>query len=227
MITSAANPHIKDLHKLNQKKTRQEKGLFLIEGYHLVEEAKKANCLIEVLSTEEYDFENTTLVKPHIIGKLSTSKNPQPIIGVCKFIEHNEVPNKLIYLDVSDPINLGTLIRSAVGFGFGVLLSPNSVDEYNSKVLRGTQGALFHSYVERISLEDAIQKYDYTVFAADMNGSTSFDVPEKVLLIMGNESAGLEEYVKNKFHLIKIETKSIESLNLSVAGSILMHQLKG
>lgn len=226
MITSTTNQHIKELHKLKQKKTRKEQGLFLIEGYHLVEEAKRANCLVEVLSTEEYDFENVTLVKEHIIEKLSSSKNPQPIIGVCKFVESNVVPNKLIYLDVSDPVNLGTLIRSAVGFGFGILLSPNSVDEYNSKVLRGTQGALFNAYIERIELGVALEKYEYTVFAADMNGSTSFEVPEKVLLVMGNESAGIDSFSKENLTLIKVETEVIESLNLSVAGSILMHLLK-
>ncbi len=227
MITSASNNHIKELHKLKQKKYRLESQSFLVEGYHLVEEAKKAGVLKEVLSTEEYDFEQNTLVKEFLIEKLSSTKSPQNVIGVCNFKENRKELNKYIYLDVSDPINLGTLIRSAVGFGFGIILSLDSVDEYNPRVLRGSQGAIFYASIERMSLQDTISKYpDYTVFAADMNGTEVHDVPEKVLLVMGNESSGLSKEIKEKFELIKIDTEVIESLNLSVAGSILMHKMK-
>lgn len=228
MITSATNQHIKDLHKLKQKKHRVEKKLYLVEGYHLVEEAKKANVLKEVLTTEDYDFDNVTLVKEFIIEKLSSTKSPQSIIGVCEMRELDEKRSKYIYLDVSDPINLGTLIRSAVGFGFGIVLSPDSVDEYNSRVLRGSQGAFFNASVQRMTLNETISKYsDYELFAADMTGGEVFESPEKLLLIMGNESSGLPQEVKEKVQLIGITTETIESLNLSVAGSILMHQLKG
>ncbi len=227
MITSLTNNHVKELNKLSQKKHRQSAGLFLVEGHHLVEEAKKQGCLVEVLSTEEYDFDKVTLVKKHIIEKLASTKHPQTVIGVCTFPSIAKDSDKVIYLDVTDPVNLGTLIRSAVGFGFNIILSENSCDEFSPKVLRGTQGAIFHTSIERMDLNSALSKYeDYQAVAADMSGEEEFTVPSKVLLVMGNESLGLTDEVKQNMKLVRIETDVIESLNLSVAGSILMHKLK-
>lgn len=227
MITSVTNNHIKELHKLKTKKHRIEQGKFLVEGYHLVEEAIKAGCMLEVLCTEEYDFDNTTLVTPHIIEKLSSTKSPQNIIGVCSFFKKSSESEKYIYLDVSDPVNLGTLIRSAAGFGFNVILSHESCDEYSSKVLRGSQGAIFYTQIERMSFDEAVERYPYTIYAADMNGTTDFEPVDQLILVMGNESAGLKEDLRLNSKLIRIDTQVIESLNLSVAGSILMHKLKG
>jgi len=228
MITSLTNQKVKELVKLQNKKNRIAAGLFLVEGFHLVEEAMKAGVLVEVLSTEEYNFKKNTLVTEHIIEKLANTKAPQGVIGVCEFPNIDIVSNKILVLDISNPINLGTLLRSALGFGFKkVILSKNSCDEFSDKVLRGSQGAIFHIEIERMELAEVIEKYsDYEILAADMSGATEFAVPEKVVLILGNESFGLPDEIKASTKLISIDTDSIESLNLSVAGSILMHTLK-
>lgn len=229
MITSLTNKRVKELAKLHTKKHRIIAGQFLVEGFHLVEEAKKANLLKEVLSTTDYGFENTTLVMEHVLEKLASTKSPQGIIGVVEFPNLTIESNKVLVLDVSNPINLGTLLRSALGFGFKkVILTENSCDEFSDKVLRGSQGAIFHLDIERMSFNDVLAKYsDYEILAADMGGETEIEAPVKVVLILGNESLGLPEEIKENTKLISIQTETIESLNLSVAGSILMHQLKG
>ena len=105
-------------------------------------------------------------------------------------------------------------------------MTENSCDEFNDKVLRGSQGSIFHLEIVRMSMLEVIDHYpDHLMLSADMNGDTEFASEEKVVLILGNESLGLPNEVKNKTKTISIQTEKIESLNLAVAGSILMYQL--
>jgi TrmH family RNA methyltransferase len=115
----------------------------------ITEEAYKAGVLLEVVQTDDYtgNFSvYTTYVTYDVIKKLSNTQNPQRVIGVCKKIDEKEIGNKIVILeDLQDPGNLGTIIRSSVAFNVDtIVVSNNTVDIYNDKVLRSSEGMLFH-----------------------------------------------------------------------------------
>ena len=149
IITSLNNEHIKELNKLKEKKYRDQEGLFLLEGEHLVIEALKHNTIEELIVLEDTSFESdnikTTIVSKEVMKKLSSMDSYPSVIGVSKKIEEKEMGNKVLILeDIQDPGNLGTMIRSAVAFDIDtIILSPKTVDLYNSKVIRATQGMIF------------------------------------------------------------------------------------
>ncbi|QVK20441.1 RNA methyltransferase [Mycoplasmatota bacterium] len=229
MIKSLTNNKIKYINSLNNKKNRLKEKKFLVEGFHLVEEAKSSGALLEVLCTENYDFENVTIVTKEIIDKISKSLSPQKIIGVCKITEIKNDSNRILILDdISDPGNLGTLIRSAVGFGFSkIIVSKDTCDIYNDKVLRSTQGAIFKVEIIKGDLLTEIAKLNgYNILGSALNGKglSNHTVDGKIAIILGNESRGISKEILNICDdVVFIETDTIESLNVATAGSILMY----
>lgn len=228
-ITSVNNQLIKDTTKLHQKKHRDKTGLFLIEGYHLYEEALKSD-LIETVFTTDYSIQgdNVVEVTQQVLEKLSQTKTPQPVLTVCKKIYKRELSNKILILEeVQDPGNLGTLMRSALAFGFKTIVLDNTVDIYNDKVLRSTQGAIFNINIIESNTIDFMEKYsDYTYFGTEMFGTNLLSVskPKKVAIILGNEGSGISQKVLEKTRQnITIKMQETESLNVGVAGSIIMH----
>lgn len=235
-IESVNNEYIKELAKLKNKKYRDAKKMFLVEGYHLVKEAKEK--LIEVLIVDEKDkiegIENI-LVNKEIIKKISTTDSPQPIIGICKYFENNnnEYGHKIVVLDdLQDPGNVGTIIRSALGFGVdSVVLSNNSVDIYNEKVIRATQGAIFKVKVFRediINTIEKIKKDGIKVLGTSLENGVNlnnFAKLDKYCLVLGNEGNGVsKEVLEVCDQNIFVEmNKEMESLNVAIAGAIIMH----
>ena len=231
MITSLTNEKIKEYTKLNQSKYREEKGMFIVEGPHLVEEANKLGLLVEVITTDPKI--NGTLVNEAVMKKLSNTVHPVKVLGVCKFIKKNELTSKVLVLDtISDPTNLGTLLRSAVAFGFEtVFVSNGSVDCYNDKVIRGSQGAIFKINIIKGDLISFLSKIKNTHQILGTNVRIGKDVTKVELkpnlaLILGNEARGMCEEA-NKFtdDNLFIKMNNTESLNVSVAGSILMYEI--
>lgn len=236
-ITSVNNTYIKELMLLNNKKTRDEKKLFLVEGYHLVNEAYMASKLECVLITREEDeLANirNILVNESIIDKLSTSVTPQKIIGVCRGGYSDEIKgDRFVLLDgVSDPGNIGTIIRSAVGFKVDqIILSKESCDCYNSKVLRSTQGGIFNVGLVKMDLTKAIEqlkKMGVKVIGTSLTGDNISDFSSsRYALVLGNEAHGVQSDIQalcDQNVLIKTEP-ALESLNVGVAGSIMMYEL--
>ena len=149
LYTSCENKKIKDIKKLNSKKYRDINKKFIVEGEHLVEEALKANLLLEVLVEDGYNYSINSIVNyatVNVLKYISNLDNPPKVIGICKMKEEYQLNNRLLILDgVQDPGNLGTIIRSSVAFNItDIVLSDNCVDLYNSKVIRATQGMLFN-----------------------------------------------------------------------------------
>ena len=161
MIESINNEQIKEIRKLKDKKYRDESNLFLVEGDHLVKEAYKAGYLKKLILTEDiYDFDvEKLLVSDKVIKSISELNNTK-VIGVCKKLSTNlDLSKNVLILDgVQDPGNLGTIIRSCVAFNINnLVLSETSVDLYNSKVIRSTQGMIFNINIIRDDLKNTIK----------------------------------------------------------------------
>ena len=231
MITSLTNEKIKEYSKLNQSKYREEKGMFIVEGPHLVDEADKLGLLVEVITTDPNV--KGTLVNEAVMKKLSNTVHPVKVLGVCKFIKKNELTSKVLVLDtISDPTNLGTLLRSAVAFGFDtVFLSNGSVDCYNDKVIRGSQGAIFKINILKGDLISFLEKIKKTHQILGTNvrvgkDVTTVELKPQLALILGNEARGMCEEANNfTDENLFIKMHNTESLNVSVAGSILMYEI--
>ena len=138
IISSVENKKIKEIIKLKNKKYRDEYKMFIVEGEHLVKEAYKNNCLIEVFSLEQSGYENETIITPNVMKKIASLASSPSIIGICK-MKNNDiiVGDKILILDnIQDPGNLGTIIRSAVAFNIDtIVLSTDTVSLYNEKTL--------------------------------------------------------------------------------------------
>ncbi len=240
-ITSVNNQLIKDLFSLQQKKARLAQNKFLIEGLHLVEEAYKTNNLEIVLSTDETllsNFKNTKniLVNDLIINKLSTTKNPQNIIGVSPIKEnkYTEAYQYVVLDGINDPGNLGTIIRTSLALGVNnLILSNNTVDVYNEKVVRATQGAIFKANIYYTDLKEIYTKLkqeNIKIITTSLNAKKTLNEIEKIekfALVVGNEANGISEVsIKNQDETIIIPIKNdIESLNVAVAASIVLYTL--
>ena len=238
IIESIDNNKIKNIRKLKEKKYRDSEKLFLVEGEHLVLEAYKSNCLKEVILCErEIDLEVEKIyVTPKVMSSISEMPSKVDIIGVCSIKDNNiDLEDNVLILDgVQDPGNLGAILRSAVAFNIkNVILSKDSVDLYNNKVLRSAQGMNFHLNVIRDDLEIVINKLkdnNFTVYGTDVvNGIDIKDVQRvgKYAIIMGNEGNGISEKVKalvDKNIYIDMN-KNCESLNVAVSASIILYEL--
>lgn len=239
MITSVKNETIKEIMKLKQKKYRDEQGLFLIEGYHLVEEARKHHCIKTIITTLSDSFEEETIyVSADVMKKLAFTLSPQPIMAICYKREHSlkELNGyRYLLLDrVQDPGNVGTIMRSALAFGYDMLImSKDCVDLYNDKVIRSTQGALFELDVCVCDLSEAIVKLNESgidVYATCLEGGQDIGVyerKEKMAFVMGNEGQGVSQGVLDLCqHRVYIPIQSVESLNVGVAAAITMYHFR-
>lgn len=238
MIESINNERVKKWTKLGSKKYQEESGLFLIEGEHPIEEAFKCGVLREVIILEGniYPYENSTIVTEEVMRKITSLTSPPKIIGVVEHLQPREEKGRVLLLDrISDPGNLGTIIRSAVAFGIDtIVLSPESVSIYNPKVLRATEGLIFHLNIITEALEDTIQRLKmngYKVYATDVqNGSLveEVDFESKTAIVMGSEARGVSPSIRNlcdAFLYIEMH-EACESLNVGVATSIILYELE-
>ncbi len=235
MITSVNNSKIKNYTKLKQKKYQKENKLFIIEGDHLVREAIKNNYIKEIflLKNEKNIYGKVTYVTKEVLKKLSSLKKPPKVIAICNFIKPREIKgNVLILSDIKDPGNAGTIIRSAVAFNYDtIIFSEESVSLYNSKVINATEGMLFNINIITANVKDIIKelkKRNYYIYGTDViNGNSPTKTNEKHALLIGNESKGLDKNIKQLVdeNLFIPMNPLCESLNASVAASILMYTL--
>ena len=243
IITSKANSVVKNAKKLHQKKYR--KSSYLIEGWHLFEEAVQAGVTIEkIFALETYrdklaSFSQTVWVSEDILLDLSDSQTPQGIVAVVQKEEVGQVDmsqGKFLFLeDVQDPGNVGTIIRTTDAAGYtGVIVSDKSADIYSLKTLRSMQGSHFHLPIYRMSsqrlLEEA-KKVGIPVLATTLSkDSVDYrELPpiENFVLVMGNEGQGISPLMaESADQLVHISMKGqAESLNVAVAAGILIFHL--
>ena len=240
IITSLDNDNVKKWKKLCKNKYRDEFGIYLVEGEHLVEEAYKSGVLdkVIVLDGEDYSYNNIIYVSYEVMKAISSLDTPNKIMGVCKKKESSELLGKryLLLDGVQDPGNLGTIVRSAVAFNIDtIVLSDDTVDLYNPKVLRSTQGMIFHTnIIERdlVSVIDELHNMGITVYGTDVNNgidARELSILDKTsfALVMGNEGNGVRREVKELCdkNLYINMNENVESLNVGVATSILLYEL--
>ena len=242
LITSLDNDKVKKYIKLKEKKYRDKTGEFIVEGSHLVLEAYKQGLVEELILEKEEVFpisiDNIVYMPMDLINKISSVETPQTVMALCKKKEESEELGNHILLvdDVQDPGNLGTIIRSAVAFNIDtVVLSNNTVDLYNPKTIRSTQGMFFHINVIRRDIKDVIERikeesipvYGTLVeHGSDVRELNNSD-KERFALVVGNEGNGVRKEITDmcdKNLYIKMNS-DVESLNVGVATSILLYEL--
>lgn len=254
MITSTSNQQIKEAARLIKKaKERKNQGLFVVEGFKMVKEASMLGLVEKVYLSEELDRreeqerlgfvleqESYEWVKKEVFKSLSDTMTPQGVLAVVKMPEYTleelfAKQNLLFLEDIRDPGNVGTMVRTAEGASFGgVVLSKESADLFNPKVVRSTMGSIFrmpYYYVE--SIPDAVlqaKEKGFQVFGTHLGGEHSYTQESylgKTGIVIGNESKGMsEETAEAVSTLVKIPMGgNVESLNAAVAAAVMMYEV--
>jgi TrmH family RNA methyltransferase len=249
-ILSVKNTRIKELKKLHKKKYREESHSYLIEGFHLIEEAvKNKQTLKQVYITqrglqqwgswiEEQQLANIFLVSDEVMNSLSDLPTPQGILAVVPItqLENVQLKGSWLLLDnVQDPGNVGTMIRTADAAGLtGIILGEGTADIYSTKVMRSMQGSNFHLPILSMNLKEAVQLFKeqrIPVYGTELNEFAvvynKIEPQKDFALIMGNEGQGVSKELlaladKNLYIPIKGQA---ESLNVGIAAGILMYHL--
>ena len=234
-----------DARKLQQKKFRTQSGHFLVEGEHLILELQKAAETYPEFShstlfvTErQSDIKTsfpTRIINERQMKQISGTQSPQGIIAAVPFPEKRPAQpgEQAIYLhEVQDPGNLGTIIRSLVWFGgFRLLLSPNSVDPFNDKVVRSSMGAIFHAPLEtEVELGDLQARYP-RIACLDMQGEPlkAPGLSDIDAFVFGNEARGVPSELLSQPNVQARTipgTGLVESLNLGSAVNLCLYEIK-
>lgn len=253
---SITNAELKKVHSLASRKGRRESGQFLAEGIRLLEEAFRFNIRPHqvfwtpaAISTRGKELVSKFVsqkvpcleVSPSQLERMADARTAQGLLAVFKQRDHDleelmkgKIRSILVADGVSDPGNVGTLIRSAVAFGFdAVALTEKSADPYSPKVVRSTVGALFgiklaQATAERIAL--LASTHNWRVVVADIDGADEFEQvtrklrKQKLLLVLGSEASGPTEVLKetSDVRCFIAHEPGVESLNSAIAGSMLM-----
>ena len=253
IITSKDNEIIKNIRKLKEKKYRDANNEYLIEGIKLIKEAVEEKAKIKLIvvceeSIEDGDIDQKLLyeiakydciyVNKKVFSILTDVQNPQGILAVIEKKNNEENINYkediIVVLDgIQDPGNLGTILRTIDSVGLSqVIVSKETADSYNPKVVRSTMGAIFR--VNVIESEDLLQtlknlkKHKYKIMATSLETNNSiYDVDyNKKVLVIGNEANGVSkevlEYADEKIKIPMIG--KTESLNASVATAVILYE---
>ena len=244
IITSTDNAKIVACRKLADKKYRRANGSYLVEGERLIADAIRHGAIVTDIFVKESvadKFAETYLEANVVADKtfavISDTVNSQGIVAVLRYDSDESLSlplgNCLVLDNVQDPGNAGTLIRTAAATGFDTIYAVNSVDLYSPKVLRSAMSAHFcvkmyetHDYELLFGM---LSNADCQIVCADMDGTDVFteSFPKKVALVVGNEGNGLSDFSKRNCNkVVSLPMKhDFESLNVAVAGSVLMYQV--
>ena len=240
---------LKKIKSLKTKKGRDAEKLFLIEGKRSVEEYLLKSDLVNEVLVSESEIKNynsvidlcskkkikISLVSDSKFKKLSDTKAPSGLLATCKinlFIQKHFNSCRWLFLyKIKDPGNLGTILRSAAWFNIkNIALSKDCTDPFNNKVVRSAMGAHIYLNIHRGVEVDEFVKNNYLIVGADQNGNDTIeqmDLSRKIVLCLGGESEGFDNQIIKKINKL-ISIKKIghgESLNVAMAGSILMNNL--
>lgn len=184
------------------------------------------------------------VVPESVIKDLSTDKNSQQVLAVVKYSDqylNREIPLEpgngvLVLEDVQDPGNVGTLIRSAVAFGFeGVLLNEKCADPFSPKAVHASAGSVLSAWI--VKTDDFYEKITafknkgYHIISTDLKGDSysGFENIENLILAMGNEGNGISDKLRGLSDIlfkIPMNSEAVESLNVGAAGAVSMYLSK-
>ncbi|WP_405383691.1 TrmH family RNA methyltransferase [Maribacter sp. LLG6340-A2] len=232
---------LKLIKSLQQKKYRNEHGLFVVEGKKSIEEVVNSNFRCYGIYVTEPLEVNVTKDKVNLISRkelaqISSLKNPNGFLGVFYIPEKiNEFQSDwIMVLDgVQDPGNLGTIIRLCDWFGVvDIVCSTDTVDCYNPKVLQATMGSITRVNVQYKPLDAFLKSTQLPIYGTFMNGDNvnTTQLPEKGIMVMGNEGKGVSDAIaKLCTHRLTIPQyggETTESLNVASATAILLHEIR-
>ena len=243
-ITSPTNQTIVEFSKLSTSKVRYLTGLFSVEGEKSLKDILDSDVeIINIFVSEDYDKiedlpqEKLVLASEAVMKKLSSSDTPPKVITVAvqKTLDLFDLKdsNRLLLLDnISDPGNLGTIIRLAVAFGYeGILLYGNCVDPYNAKVIRSAAGNFFKMPIAIVPNDFILKEFrDYEFVMTDLHDVNAYspeEVPwnDRYILVLGSEANGISQEILNIPHYnTRIYTTDVESLNVATAAAIIMYE---
>ena len=240
---------IKQIQSLKTKKSRTKEGLFLVEGVNCIKSfLEHRNKIKELFIVRSFTSINKniinlckeknipyTTISDKVMKAISDTKTSQGVLGISEF---NPLPGmnldskRWLYLfEISDPGNLGTILRSAAWFNIkNIALSKDSTDPYSPKTIRSATGAHLHLNIyQEVDLQTYLG-HGYFLLGTDQNSDNrleDLDYNKKIVLFLGNESEGIKISIKKKMDkLISIEKLGHgESLNVAIAGSIIMNKL--
>lgn len=246
-IESTQNALVKHWKKLvTLRKEREKQGEYLVEGFHLVEEAlKKQDQIIQIIVRDGVDLpllwplDDFEIVQvPEVVAKeIAETEKSQGVFAHCKVENYTEIETaswrKVLLIDaVQDPGNVGTMIRTADAAGMdAVILGKGSADAYNPKTVRSAQGSLFHIPVVRGDLNEWIenlQEDNVPVYGTSLDDAISYrevQPTDSFAIMVGNEGAGISPQLlaKTDKNIIIPILGQAESLNVAVAAGILMY----
>jgi len=239
-----------NLKHLKTKKGRDESGLFMVEGEKFIEEIPENYVIHHYIASRKFAdthelsrYKNRArveIIRDSIFNSIADTVSPQGIMAVCEKIPHTlaEIlqPNAFVLLaeNLNDPGNIGTLVRTAAAAGAnGAVFTPGSCDVFSPKVLRAAAGAVLRlpiiANAEPEETFAALKSNSIPIFAAHPRGNAlpyELNLRENFCLLIGNESRGISEIAQNHADaLVRLPmTNDTESLNASVAGSILLYE---
>ena len=231
---------LKLITSLQQKKYRIKHGLFVAEGIKVVSELLNSPISCEnIFCTEDFNHDkieiDPVIISEKELKKISSFKTPNKILGIFKIPAQKRISQEgfIVILDeIKDPGNLGTIIRIADWYGIKQLVvSPNTVDEYNPKTIAATMGSLARVQIIREELQKTLIDYKFPIYSAILNGKSIYDVKKNktpFCLLIGSESHGISDLLLGDLKTIDISIPRLgkaESLNAAVASGILIDRL--
>lgn len=241
-IFSLQHPFVKEAIKIRSDKSfRYEKQKLLIVGEKAISEIENRYSIDVLIYLKPFEHikvaKEEIRVTEEIMKKISGVSSPQNVCAIVPMPSLDqdffEAPRILVLDQISDPGNMGTLIRTALAFGWdGIIFTENSVDPFNDKALRASLGASLLIPLAKKTEKEIValsRLYNKKIFLADLKGQklSSLSIPSSFFLVLSNEAHGLKWNEEGITLTIPMVDNNIESLNVAVAGAILMYEMSG
>lgn len=231
------NNDTKLINSLVKKKFRQKYNKFVVEGVKNIKEVLNSSIYVEKIYSIDDTFNDfpskNILITERELKKISQLVTPNTALAVCEIPQEKNIQKNgfiIALYDIRDPGNLGTIIRMADWFGIQqIVCSKETVDLYNPKVIQSTMGSFIRVQINYTDLEEFFETYSHPILGTFMDGENLYKtkLPEKAVLLMGNEANGisekLESFVTQRLSIPRMgKLQQTESLNVAMATSIIL-----